>query len=174
MLAFILLVVLGGGIGLLAVSLAQASKPATDGGPNHRAPDHDDEPGTDAAEPDPEAATEPDPEAGPETRPDAGPDGARSVEATDVLVPVGSATVSTNPVSGAGPVRRRRPDPRTVPRHHIAIEGRFDEVARPPWWRRLLSLVALVVIAVLVGTGLAAMAAGVIGAIAELVDAAVG
>lgn len=135
MLAFILLVVLGGGIGLVAVSLAGSPKPATDGGPDHRAPGHDDDPEPDPVEP--VADTEPEPD-----------------------------------VERGSP--RRRPDPRTVPRAYTAIEGRFDEVATPPWWRRLLSLVALVIIAVLIGVGLAAVAAGVIGAIAELLDTAVG
>lgn len=164
MLAFILLVVLGGGIGLLAVSLAELPKPATDGGPDHRARDHDDEPETDGVEP--VAEPEPEPDMEPDMEPEHEP-----AEATDVLVPVGSGT---GPDAGATPGPRPRPDPRTVPRAYTAIEGRFEEVATPPWWRRLLSLVAIVVIAVLIGAGLAAVAAGVIGAVAELVDAAVG
>ena len=168
-LAFILLVVLGGGIGLLAVSLAESPKPATDGGPDHRAPDHDGEPKPDAAEPVDES--EPEPEVTPEPEPNPEPD---PVETTDVLVPVGSGTNLTGSEPRTTPAPRRRPDPRTVPRAYTAIEGRFEEVATPPWWRRLLSLVALVVIAVLIGVGLAAMAAGVIGAVAELIDAAVG
>ncbi len=152
MFAFILLVVLGGGIGLLAVSLAESPKPATDGGRDQRAPDAPtdqepgDEPGVREADPEPVEAT------------------------TEVLVPAAVAAAVREPATPT----RRRPDPRSVPRAYTAIEGRFQDVAAPSWGRRLFSLIALVVIAALIGVALAATAAAIIGAIAELVDAAVG
>lgn len=145
LLVFILLVVLGGGIGLLAVSLAGSPKPATDRGPTTRAR----RPGTDE-----ESADDQDP--------------------ADTVTPQPEPDLPLAPSTPPVARKRRVPDVRQVPRAHVAIEGRYDEVGAAPWWRRLLSLVALVVLVIVLGVGIAAVAAAVIGAISEFVGTAVG
>lgn len=154
MLAFILLVVLGGGLGLLAVSLAESPKPATDRGNERRAPDPaSDEPVDELVD---EALVEPEP----------------SFEAELVEAYAGPKVEPGPPL--AATATRRRPDLRDVPPAYTAVEGQFDAVAVPPIWRRLLSICALVAIAVVLGVGVAAAAAAVMGTLAELLNAAVG
>lgn len=140
MLAFILLVVLGGGVGLLAVSLAESSKPATDAGSDRRGPGPDD----DADEP----------------------------ENQPVPEPVDEPRAPTRPPVERRP--RRTPDPRNVPRAYTAIEGRFADVARAPLWRRILSIIGIVLIAVALGVGLAAVFGAIIGALAEILGNTIG
>ncbi|HEU5084309.1 MAG TPA: hypothetical protein VFU14_13280 [Acidimicrobiales bacterium] len=74
----------------------------------------------------------------------------------------------------AGPPRARRADARSVPAAYTAIEGSYREVARPTLARRLASLVSLVVVVVLLGLALAAVAGAAIGAAAEVLDRAIG
>lgn len=164
MLAFILLVVLGGGLGLLAVSLAESSKPATPGAPKRRAQGREPDDTEDADSP---PTGEPQPEPAPE--PELGP----------VLVarPRHAVTTAAGPIVGPRSAPRPRtqaPNRRNVPRAYTAIEGRFNEVAVAPLWRRILSLLILVVIAVAVGVGFAAATAAVVGALTELLNAAIG
>jgi len=163
-LTFILLVVLGGGLGLLAVSLAESPKPATDRGDGTRAPDVEteldpplDEAVDDVREDPMTAGLEPDP---------VEPEASLDDELAAVL-----ATAAPDPPARTA---QRAPDPRRVPLAYTAIEGRYDVVAVSPLWRRLLSLVALTAIALAIGAALAAVAAAVFGALAELLNSAVG
>ncbi len=152
MLALILLVVLGGGIGLLAVSLAESTKPATGGDEPTRGPD----------------ATALDPDAPPDDAtaldPDPTPDD--DVAAEPVVIPAPAAT--------APPKRSPRPDPSAVPRAFTAIEGSYAEVAGAPVWRRAMSLVGIAVIALAAGVGIAGLAAAVVGAAAEVLNNTIG
>ncbi len=65
--------------------------------------------------------------------------------------------------------RRVAASPRTT-----AVEGPWIDVARPPWWRRLVSLGLIVVIVGLVGAGLALAAGFGIATVAELLNGAIG
>ena len=67
-----------------------------------------------------------------------------------------------------------RPNEKRVPAAYTAVEGTYRDVARPPLWRRVISLVSLLVVLLLVGVAIAALAGAVLGVIAELVDGAVG
>lgn len=152
MLTLILLVVLGGGVGLLAVGLIDARglsrllgrfapgslRPARRGGTT------------------------------PPPAPDAGPAVAVAGGAPMAFEPV-EAAYEPLPAPAAG---RRRSD--KVPAAYTAVEGTYREVGRVPLWRKLLSLVALLGILALVGTTIAALAGATFGAVAELVDSAVG
>lgn len=159
-LTLILLVVLGGGVGLLAVTLAESPKPATDGGASRRAPkagdDHSEE--ESGARRAPAPAPVPVPSPAPPPRRESRP------EPTPAPSPVA--------VAEAGPPRRSsRGD---VPKAFTAVEGRLQDVARAPLWRRLVSLVLIVVIAVGVGAAIAAIAAAIIGAAAEILGNTIG
>lgn len=72
------------------------------------------------------------------------------------------------------PSRARRIEARTVPADYTAIEGTYWEVARPTPVRRLASLLVLAALVVLLGVALAALAGVAIGAAAALVDRAIG
>lgn len=61
-----------------------------------------------------------------------------------------------------------------MPKAFTAVEGRYVDVARAPWWRRLFSLVALAVIAVAVAVAVAAIVGAVVGAAAEILGNAIG
>ncbi len=69
-----------------------------------------------------------------------------------------------------GPPRARRADARSVPAAYTAVEGTYREVARPTAVRRLASLLALLVLVVVLGVAIAALAGAAIGAAAELLD----
>ncbi len=71
----------------------------------------------------------------------------------------------------AGRTDRRRG---AVPAAYTAIEGTYAQVARAPWWRRVLSLAAIVLIAVAAGAGIAGIAAAIIGAASEVVTNTIG
>jgi hypothetical protein len=193
----ILLVVLGGGAGLLAVwSVDPSSRPRLSGRPGLRslraaphggttgadhAPDAgagaDDDPAR--AEPGGTAAlrVEPEPECAPGTGPEptrelvpAGPPPVLEV----VAAPPDPERVSTpaDPVRPTGPVRRRHPG--RVPAAFTAVEGSYREVAVTPLWRKVLSLALLLALLIGIGVGLAAVTAAVLGIAAELVDGAIG
>lgn len=135
MLTLILLVVLGGGAGLLAVSLS-----------DHRAP---------------WAAL-------------LGRRGAASLRP--------SPAQDTSPAIDDTELWIRPPDepPRryqrvgATPKDRTAIEGPYDEVALAPWWRRLVSLVLIVVVLTVLGAGIALVLGAVFAAIGALLDGAIG
>lgn len=168
MLTFILLAVLGGGLGLLAVVLAGTDqKPATEGAESPRAhvapPEPDDAP---PVEHDPIPALDVEP--APPVTVAAIPDTSLPMEPADRV----------EPQRRAGPVAPPRPrrvrDPRSVPRSLRAVEGRFEDVARAPLWRRIASLAGIGAITVLVGVAIAAVLGASIGAVAEIVGNTIG
>lgn len=161
MLTLILLVVLGGGVGLVAVSLAESSKPATDAGPVGREPGS----GRDSTEPpEPPESDEPDEPAAPPPEPPSAPVVRRAEPVAQAPAPVA--------VLDHGPPRRRsRGD---VPKAYTAVEGRYRDVARAPLWRRLVSLVLIVAIAALCGVVIAAVLGGAIGAASEIIGNTIG
>lgn len=162
MLTLILLVVLGGGVGLLAVTLAESPKPATDGGRIRRAQKPSD--AHEEAEPTAEAAPAPTPT----PRSDREPNPKPNPEPNRVPAPAATRVVEAD----AGPPRQAsRGD---VPKAFTAVEGRLQDVAAAPLWRRLVSLVLIVIIAVGVGVAIAAIAAAIIGAAAEIVGNTIG
>lgn len=164
-LTFMLLVVLGGGLGLLAVSLAESPKPATDRGRTMRAPS------AELGAPDPVERPTDDPVDDLVEAAGDGPIGTVPEMATDAEV---ADVPAATPPPRAAPAPRRQPDVGTIPRAFVAVEGRYDAVAVAPLWRRLLSVLAMILIAIVLGVGLAAVAAAVFGALAELLNAAVG
>lgn len=76
------------------------------------------------------------------------------------------------PLTAPPTTGRRRKD--RVPSAYTAVEGTYREVARTPLWRKLVSLVLLVVVLAVVGVAIAAIAGATFGIVAELVDGAVG
>lgn len=153
-LTLILLVVLCGGLGLLAVSMAESSKPAT---PDRRSPRAT----TGGADPTgvPDATSlEPDPDDGTPTDP-----GARDPAPADV-----AAALATE----ASPRRVRLPA--QVPRSQIALEGAFAEVARPSVPRRAASLFGIVAIVVVAGVAIAAVLGAIVGGFAEILGNTIG
>ncbi len=166
MLALILLVVLGGGIGLMAVSLAESTKPATGGAEPTRGPD----PAT--SDPEDHAVDDGDAESEAVESREAGPDPLPHpvAPAIELLEPV----VVPAPAAVTPPTPAPRPDPRSVPRAFTAIEGTYAEVANAPVWRRAISLVGIAVIALAAGVGIAGLAAAVVGAAAEVINNTIG
>lgn len=164
MLTFILLVVLGGGAGLWVVSMAEASKPATAGSRPSRAPVREllarftAETKTPEGEPEPEPEHEPVADREPE--------------------PAGVEVRAHEPAPLETESRRtRRAHARAggrVPKAYTAVEGRFADVARVPLWRRVLSLIGIVVIAGLVGVGIAAVLGAAFAAVAEIFSNTIG
>lgn len=71
-----------------------------------------------------------------------------------------------------GPTARR--DRKRVPAAYTAVEGTYREVARVPVWRKAVSLGLLLGILLVIGVAIAALTAATFGALAELVDGAVG
>lgn len=61
-----------------------------------------------------------------------------------------------------------------VPAAYTAVEGAYRDVARAPVWRKVLSLVSLLGILLVVSVTIAALAGATFGAVAELVDGAIG
>lgn len=76
------------------------------------------------------------------------------------------------PLPASAPTGRR--GQKKIPSAYIAVEGTYREVVRVPLWRKLVSLVLLLVTLAVIGAGIAAVAGGAIGVVAELVDGAVG
>lgn len=100
-------------------------------------------------------------------------------EVLAVRAPVSEATARFTPLDAARATgrraeRSRRPDPRPVPAAFTAVEGTYREVARASSGRRLVSLVSLLAIIVVLGVAIAALAGAAIGAAAELVDRTIG
>ena len=173
MLTFILVVVLGGGVGLVVVSLAESEKPATDAGQNGRADPPDAGPGP-GAEPEPDTVPEPEPEPEPEPVPDPEPVVASGPPPERRFAPLVPPTPGPSGPSGpaAGPERRRSAG--SVPAGFVAVEGTYAEVARVPIWRRLLAVIGILAIAVVGGVVIAAVLAAVVGAAAELLGNTIG
>ena len=168
-LTFILVVVLGGGVGLLVVSLAESEKPATDAGPDRRAPTAP-EAGRDL-EPEPEPEVEPEPHPAPEPEPDVRDEPAPRpwIAPTPEPEPVFAAL---QPEVVDGPVRRRSAG--AVPTAFVALEGSYADVAGAPLWRRFFAVITILAIAVLGGVVVAAVLAAVIGAAAEVLGNTIG
>ncbi len=76
------------------------------------------------------------------------------------------------PLPTPAPTGRR--GQKKVPSAYTAVEGTYREVARVPLWRKLVSLVFLLVTLAVIGVGIAAIAGAAFGLVAELVDGAVG
>ena len=136
--------VLGGGVALLAISLAESDQPATD----PPEPDRGDDSGPLLA-PVPENPPEPEPEQEPAPQPE--------------LVAV-----------SAGPAELPRPGRDPVPAQFTAVEGRYADVAHAPLWRRVLALVGIVLITITFGVGFAAVLGAIIAAVGEVLSNAIG
>lgn len=96
---------------------------------------------------------------------------------TSSTTPSETSTVAYVPVEAPLqplPTRSPRRDGKRVPAAYTAVEGSYRDVARPPLWRRALSLVWLLCILLVVAVTIAALAGATIGLIAELVDGAIG
>ncbi|HSP04578.1 MAG TPA: hypothetical protein VLR27_13795 [Acidimicrobiales bacterium] len=156
MLTLILLVVLGGGAGLMAVWLIDArglSRLLGRFAPGSLRP------------------TRPADTTRTETPEPAAPEPALTSAAT-VATAYEPVESSFEPLPAPEPATRR--DQKKVPAAYTAVEGTYREVARVPLWRKLVSLVVLLVILAVVGATIAALAGATFGLVAELVDGAVG
>ncbi|MFP5576605.1 MAG: hypothetical protein ACLGIZ_00050 [Acidimicrobiia bacterium] len=170
MLTLILLVVLGGGAGLAAVWLVDArGLPGLVGWFEGRSLRRSSRPDTTprrAEAPLPAASAQAEPmERFPVEEP------SPTAEAAAVLTyePVQTTAEPPPPTSSSG-----RRDGEQIPAAYTAIEGSYRDVTRVPAWRKLVSLATLLGILLVVGVTIAALAAATFGAIAELVDGAVG
>ena len=162
MLTLILLVILGGGVGILAVSMAEG-KPAMRGDGSrraHTAETSESEPTTQQV-----AASMPTPASTPAPAP----------------TPTPTPTPGRDPRTPVARTIRRTTDglPRqvargAVPSAQTAVEGAFHDLVRPSIPRRVLSLVGIVVIAVVIGVGIAALFGAVVGGAAEIVGNTIG
>ena len=146
MLTLILLVVLGGGVGILAVSMAEP-KPAMRGMGSRRARAAEDT--STGPSTDPEFHVDAPPEAQPQT---------------PTPAPLRRTTIGL-------PMRDRRG---SVPAAQTAVEGSLHRLVRPSIPRRVLSLVGIAAITVVVGIGIAAIFGAVVGAAAEILGNAIG
>ncbi len=150
MLTLILLVVLGGGVGILTVSMAER-KPATKDHRSRRAAGPVADPAT-AAPPD------------------------AVVAATRVAV----AEPDIVPAPEPEPIRKRaaapapQPHRGSIPASQTAVEGRFADLVRPSIARRIFSLVGITVIVIFMGIGIAALFGAIVGGAAEIVGNAIG
>ena len=158
-LTFILVVVLGGGVALLAISLAESSQPATE----PAEPDVGD-----PVEEDRGAPVDPPPGAIPEPVPPVEEPVPFAIEPA----PVEPTLVDTGEGERYEPVRRRHRG--SVPKEHTAVEGRFADVAGAPMWRRVLSLLGIVAITIAFGVASAAVLGALIAAVAQLAGDAIG
>jgi len=166
-------VVLAGGAGLLAVGLVDPGslRKATGrtGRRSLRAPRQQ---GTPRAEHRRSAPPTPAPVPEPLPGPDPLPVG-REVEVVAVGATGPALRRSSVPVAADEvPTRRRRRG--GIPRQFTAVEGSYRDVAVTPLWRKLTSLVLLLAVLFGAGVGLAAVAAASLGAVAQLVDRAIG
>jgi hypothetical protein len=168
-LTLILLVVFGGAGGLLAVWLIDPDSltPLTErlrlaslrgdrgqGTTGER-------PAEPADEAVPEAPTAADPEPEPEPAP----------EMAVAVAPAGAPPTDLVQAP-AGPPKGRRSA--KVPAAFTAIEGTYRDVARVPLWRKVLSLVLILVLLVGAGIAFAALLAGGLAVAAGLLDRAIG
>ena len=185
MLTLILLVVLGGGVGILAVSMAER-KPATNDPDSRRAQAADEAEETGA--PEPHAASDREPEPRPEPAPETAPvethvpepEPPPAPEPEPVPASMTAPGTTSEPADrpafaprrGVGP--ERRPHRGSVPASQTAVEGPLGDLIRPSFPRRILSLVGIAVIVVGVGIGIAAVLGAIVGGAAELVGNAIG
>jgi hypothetical protein len=72
------------------------------------------------------------------------------------------------------PTRPGRRSSTRVPAAYTAVEGAYRDVARTPVWHKLVSLVSLCAVLVVIGVTIAALVGATFGLVAELVDSAVG
>lgn len=72
------------------------------------------------------------------------------------------------------PTPPARRDGKRVPAAYTAVEGTYRDVARASLWRKMVSLVSLLGILVAIGVAVAALAGATFGALAQLLDRAVG
>lgn len=182
MLTLILLVVLGGGVGILAVSMAER-KPATNALDSRRARSADDGAPV-AVDTGENTGDDTDDDTGDTAEAAPVPQPAQPVVPTPapapapVTAPLPSVTAEPEPQSeprphrpadrrpGPGPERRlRRGD---VPRSQTAVEGELGDLLRPSITRRFTSLVGVVLIVIGVGVGIAAFLGAIVGGLAEL------
>lgn len=155
-LTLILLVVLGGGAGLTAVWLVDArglSRLLGRFAPGSLRPTR--RPGT------------------------TGPEAADAPVTVPVLSAPGTGSVTFEPVETSfealpAPVPAGRRGSTKVPSAYTAVEGSYRDVARVPLWRKLVSLALLLGTLAVISVAIAAIAGAVFGAVAELVDNAVG
>ncbi len=182
MLTLILLVVLGGGVGILAVSMAEA-KPATNAPDSRRArvegdgsgdPDEDPGDGPDGTDDEHDVPDEPEEVATPATVPVPAAPAHAQVAAPTPPAPIDPPPTRPEPRREPRPAARRGSGPERrlqrgdVPRSQTAIEGELGDLLRPSIPRRVTSLVGVVVIVVGVGVGIAAFLGAIVGGIAEL------
>ena len=183
-LTFILVVVLGGGVGLLVVSLAESSEPATDAGRSGR--------GDAPVEPAPVALPDSDPEPVPGPRAAPGPQLVEAPEpaldpASEPIDPPAPLLVGAPPTTVDVEGSEAEPDPPPprprhqrdvlegpVPSTRTAVEGRYDEVASAPLWRRVMAVLGIVVITVTTGVVIAAILGAIIAAGAEVLGNTIG
>lgn len=95
------------------------------------------------------------------------------------LTPAATAVIIDEPVESSfeplpAPEPTTRRGQKEIPAAYTAVEGTYREVARVPLWRKLVSLLVLLVILVMIGATIAAIAGATFGLVAELVDGAVG
>lgn len=160
--------VLGGGVGLLVVSLAESSEPATDAGRSGRGDEAVDPPPEPDPEPVPALEVVPEPELVEEPEPVAPP----LVGApTTAVVDVASPEVEHDPPL---PRVRQRGVDGPVPSGRTAVEGRYDEVASAPLWRRIMAVLGILVITVTSGVAIAAILGATIAAAAEVLNNTIG
>lgn len=163
--------VLGGGVGLLVVSLAESSEPATDAGRSGR--------GDAPVEPSPEALPEPDPEPVPAVQaasePQVEPEPEPALDPAPLLVGAPTTATAWPEAEHAPPLPPRRRDVEgPVPATRTAVEGRYDEVASAPLWRRIVAVIGIVLITVTSGVVIAAVLGAVIAAAAEVLGNTIG
>jgi len=108
----------------------------------------------------------------PEAPPDAPAEPAMTARAAG---PVAFEPVETSFEPLAAPLPAGRRGRRgEVPAAYTAVEGTYREVARVPLWRKVTSLALLLAVLAVIAVAIAAIAGAVVGAVAELVDGAVG
>lgn len=72
------------------------------------------------------------------------------------------------------PRRQRETLDGPVPAARTAVEGRYDEVATAPLWRRAMAVVGIVAITVTTGVAIAAILGAIIAAAAEVLGNTIG
>lgn len=146
MLTLILLVILCGGVGILAVSTAEGKPAMRSEGPRRARKSERDEAVTVVASPNGDV---PQPQRAPLRQP------APSVRSS----------------SPGLPRRARRGE---IPAAQTAVEGSLGDLVRPSMPRRVVSLAGIVGIAVVVGIGIAALLGAVVGGAAEIFGNTIG
>lgn len=172
MVTFVLLVVLCGAVAAFAVVDSESRQRATDDAEQRRAaafPRHDPADLDDGVD-DARAATRPSVAVG-AAAVDTAPTPALAARTAPRPVAEPRPRRPTERRTAAGPPRGR---PGTAPRSRTAWEGRYRDVARVPWWRRLLAFVGLIVIVVGGAVASAAVIALLAAIVAELLNSSLG